>query len=194
MPSFPGDVGRPTVGSVSDESAHASVSSPTNPAPMGLGVGVPGAPDNKRPDSLCSNSNDSGLSDVNGSFNDITGSCDPNAMPPKIWSLARVATSDTGYLNPSPTARTYSSSTTRFPEEKHPSPSLPLTGEPWGERVLPGSSLYTGSSFSLTAMKSEQPGLSQGLAALPNRLITGNISRAYSQLSQLCPSPSMSLE
>ncbi|XP_041377011.1 homeobox protein araucan-like [Gigantopelta aegis] len=197
VPSFPGDTSRSAIGSLSDESAHASVSSPADPTSVGLGLGVSTAPDNKRPDSLCSNSNDSGLSDVNGSFNDITGSCDPNAMPPKIWSLARVATSDTGYLNTSPSARTYSSSSSasRFSEDKqHPSPSLPLAGEAWGDRVLPGSSLYTGSSFSLTGIKSEQPGLAQGLAALPNRLITSNISRAYSQLSQLCPSPPMSLE
>lgn len=50
---------------------------------------------NKRPDSLCSNSNDSGLSDANCSYPDSS----MDGLRPKIWSLAHVATSDAGYAS-----------------------------------------------------------------------------------------------
>nr|KAI8763337.1 iroquois-class homeodomain protein IRX-6-like [Biomphalaria glabrata] len=51
----------------------------------------------KSPDSLCSNSDDSGLSDVNCGYPDsVHGTMD--GMRPKIWSLAHVATSDAGYV------------------------------------------------------------------------------------------------
>ncbi|KAH9509579.1 hypothetical protein Btru_046221 [Bulinus truncatus] len=54
----------------------------------------------KSPDSLCSNSDDSGLSDVNCGYPESAhGSMD--GLRPKIWSLAHVATSDAaGYVTP----------------------------------------------------------------------------------------------
>jgi len=62
-----------------------------------LGLGA----DLKRLGSPCSNSSDSGLSDINGSLStNGSGSDHSDPLRPRIWSLAHVATSTSGMIPP----------------------------------------------------------------------------------------------
>jgi hypothetical protein len=91
------------------------ITTPSSSQPFG-GLGTPDGimtspldANRKRPDSLCSNSNDSGLSDVNCNFASSAEAAAAAGLDggyrPKIWSLAHVATSDNSaspYLNSGP--------------------------------------------------------------------------------------------
>nr|KAG5712150.1 hypothetical protein BaRGS_014500 [Batillaria attramentaria] len=137
--------------------------------------------DNKRPDSLCSNSNDSGLSDVNCNFSAeaqaaaaVAGLDASGGFRPKIWSLAHVATSDN---SPSPYLTSVSAAR-RVPlpvPGRHPrwlrgakaawraaggkqplsSSSIPSGMQPWGG----ASSLYGGAP----SPRSSSFGMSMGM-------------------------------
>ncbi|KAL8583151.1 hypothetical protein ACOMHN_046535 [Nucella lapillus] len=123
----------------------------------GVGLSSPLDSSGKRPDSLCSNSNDSGLSDVNCNFStaeaQAAAGMDASAgFRPKIWSLAHVATSDTAspYLTSGGMTSVSGSSSSRPPMgalpprspprgmESKPMAPLPSGMQGWGS----GSGLY----------------------------------------------------
>ncbi|XP_059168946.1 iroquois-class homeodomain protein IRX-6-like [Physella acuta] len=78
--------------------SSGGVASGNLPSSVSMASAMESSASLKSPDSLCSNSDDSGLSDVNCGYPDsVSGHLD--GLRPKIWSLAHVATSDAGYLN-----------------------------------------------------------------------------------------------
>ncbi|KAK6185883.1 hypothetical protein SNE40_008023 [Patella caerulea] len=147
---------------------------------------VPSPLDSKRPDSLCSNSNDSGLSDVNCNFNDVNNL--ENGLRPKIWSLAHVATSKAGFMPPMGRAMPPNESV----EMK------PLSNQLWSDMGATNSrNAYSGmSSCSLNnggMMRSDSSAFTPNINPLtsPNVNPLANNINPYTQL--YCP-PRVSLD
>ncbi|XP_035826121.1 trithorax group protein osa-like [Aplysia californica] len=124
----------------------------------------------KRPDSLCSNSNDSGLSDVNCTYSEQT----LDGLRPKIWSLAHVATSEPGYMNHAVTPSGNSSSSSSNSNVNN-SLSRNLSSHPRG---LIGGPMPTG-------------GMGQG--HMPPSMLAGSMGLTdNTHLSSVPPPPSSS--
>ncbi|XP_048253493.1 homeobox protein caupolican-like isoform X1 [Haliotis rufescens] len=183
-PHFQSEADKAVIDRPLGETTHLSVASP--PGQMNV-VNGPSPHEHKRPDSLCSNSNDSGLSDVNCSFADVGHNGEQNGLRPKIWSLARVATSDNSYLN-GVGMRPFPESS-RVMEDKAP---LPSASQPW-ESALSTSAPYTGSSLSLGGHKNSGPAsLGPSLGGLSANMSASGL--AYSQLSSFCANSKLSLD
>ena len=106
--------------------------------------------DHKRLESPCSNSSDSGLSDINTSLTLNASSLDGDGLRPRIWSLAHVATSTTGCTNTTSQVTSGKDQNLPLNFSKLGSPSMPSPASamrPWMDNTFSiGSSMFSTSS------------------------------------------------
>lgn len=156
--------------------------------------------DLKRLGSPCSNSSDSGLSDINGSMSTNGSGSDPSdPMRPRIWSLAHVATSTAGLVPPIMEQKDQNANLTQLKPaiSNQMSMSVPTytssgnTMRPWIETSFNvGSSLFSPMSGSYTTLGTQRPRespssmVNQSLNSL-NGLSSPGLSRPYPSLSSL---------
>lgn len=177
-----------------------------------VAAGLTSQLEDKRPDSLCSNSNDSGLSDVNCNYSaenlGVTAGLDATGgFRPKIWSLAHVATSDNSsspYLNSvsasssASGSRSASGMLSRSPVLEN-SKSLPPGMQGWGNGPPYASALPRSSSFGLNTMMNNHYKVSapSSMFSHPLSSMTAGLASSgggYSQLSSLYPHPKLSVD
>lgn len=160
--------------------------------------------DLKRLGSPCSNSSDSGLSDINGSMStNGSGSDHSDPLRPKgIWSLAHVATS-AGMVPPMMEHKDQNANLTPLKPSSNPmnamssmaSPGYTSTSSntlrPWIDSSFNvGSSLFSPMSASYNTLNTQRPRdspssmVNQSLNSL-NGLSSPNLSRPYPSLSSL---------
>lgn len=164
--------------------------------------------DLKRLGSPCSNSSDSGLSDINGSMStNGSGSDQSDPLRPRIWSLAHVATSAPGMvppmmeqkdqnanltaLKPSPNPMNAMSSMSSMSSPGYTATSSSSTLRPWIDPSFNmGSSLFSPMSAPYNTLGSQRPRespssmVNQSLNSL-NGLSSPNLTRPYPSLSSL---------
>ncbi|KAL4235282.1 Cinnamoyl-CoA reductase 1 [Mactra antiquata] len=157
--------------------------------------------DLKRLGSPCSNSSDSGLSDINGSMSTNGSGSDPSdPMRPRIWSLAHVATSTAGLVPPMMDQKDQNANLTQLKpaNTNQMAMSVPTytsssgnTMRPWIESSFNvGSSLFSPMSGSYTTLGTQRPRespsnmVNQSLNSL-NGLSSPALSRPYPSLSSL---------
>ncbi|XP_022286305.2 uncharacterized protein LOC111099186 [Crassostrea virginica] len=106
--------------------------------------------DHKRLESPCSNSSDSGLSDINTSLTLNASSLDGDGLRPRIWSLAHVATSTSGCTNTTSQVTSGKDQNLPLNFSKLGSPSMPSPASamrPWMDNTFSiGSSMFSTSS------------------------------------------------
>lgn len=107
--------------------------------------------DHKRLESPCSNSSDSGLSDINTSLTLNASNIDGgDGLRPRIWSLAHVATSTAGCTNTTSQVTNGKDQNLPLNFSKLGSPSMPssaTTLRPWMDNAFSiGSSMFSSSS------------------------------------------------
>lgn len=156
--------------------------------------------DLKRLGSPCSNSSDSGLSDINGSMS-TNGSASDQSDPlrPRIWSLAHVATSTSGMVPPMMDQKDQNANLTQLkPPNSNTvpmsAPSYTSTGNtmrPWIETSFNvGSSLFSPMSGTYNSLGTQRPRespssmVNQSLNSL-NGLSSPGLPRPYPSLSSL---------
>lgn len=147
----------------------------------------------KRLDSPCSNSNDSGLSDVNNSLSlNGAGLDSSDALRPRIWSLAHVATSS---------AITTSMSTSTMKDQNSPvnysKPGSSYTTNTssmrsWMDNAFPvGSSMFSPGSSGYTNISGSSTQNDKSPFSLNNSAFNG-LSSSGNSSSLLRPYPSLS--
>ncbi|XP_060073777.1 iroquois-class homeodomain protein IRX-6-like [Ylistrum balloti] len=147
----------------------------------------PPLPDSKRLESPCSNSSDSGLSDVNSSLSLNNSSIEhSDPLRPRIWSIAHVATSST----------TTTSSTTS-PDQSLPlnfsrvsAPYIPTTStvRPWMDSAFPlSSSMFSPNTNGYTNVspQSDKSLVTPNFNGLTTPVNNSSLLRPYPPLSSI---------
>ncbi|KAK3086586.1 hypothetical protein FSP39_020678 [Pinctada imbricata] len=149
----------------------------------------------KRIESPCSNSSDSGLSDINNSLTLNASGIDANdPLRPRIWSLAHVATS---------TASSSTSANINSKDQNIPlnfskvgssfMPTTTSTMRPWMDNSFPlGASMLSNSSSGYTSLSSGSSTGSNGDKNSPQGVSAFNGLSATGSSSLLRPYPSLS--
>lgn len=143
----------------------------------------------KRLSSPCSNSSDSGLSDVNGTLTANSGSLDhTEGIRPRIWSLAHVATSVSSSSSSTSESKEQTSPL-NFSKVGNPFLTHPPAMRPWLESSLSGAaSVFPTMSGAYGSLMSHRPKDTTTVTPALNGMpvfSTSSILRPYPQISSI---------